>query len=131
MEMTECVTSVISMEEMLPAVGQGAIGVQCRSDDNRALQYIQALNHENTKMCVDCERAFLATLDGNCRTPIAGQAIIDEHGVMCFKGILAKHDGSEIYETSEHGPPSDAVAIGKRAGEVLKARAPHLVGVPV
>lgn len=129
MEMTDCLTSVIPMDEMLPAVGQGAIGVQCRSDDVTALKYLDALNHPDTKSCVDCERAFLETLDGNCRTPIAGQAVIKEDGKMHFRGILAKHDGSEIFETTEVGLASEAVAIGKKAGQVLKARAPHLVGV--
>lgn len=131
MEMTDCLTSVIPMSEMLPAVGQGAIGVQCRSDDAVALKYLDALNHPDTKSCVDCERSFLETLDGNCRTPIAGQAVIDSEGVMRFRGILAKMDGSELHETTEQGAPSDAVNIGKRAGEFLKAKAPHLVGVPL
>ena len=63
----------LSWDDMLPAVSQGAIGIQCRSDDARALKYLAALNHEPTKLAVDCERAFLEVLDGNCRTPIAGE----------------------------------------------------------
>jgi hydroxymethylbilane synthase len=76
MHMTDHVTSILGWDEMLPAVAQGAIGIQCRSDDERAHRYIEALNCLDTKKCVDTERAFLAALDGNCRTPIAGQAVI-------------------------------------------------------
>jgi hydroxymethylbilane synthase len=127
MEMTDSLTSVIDKDEMLPAVGQGAIGIQCRSDDTVALKYLATLNHQDTKTCVDCERAFLETLDGNCRTPIAGQAVIT-NGILDFKGLIAKVDGSEVFNTALGGKPEDAVAIGKEAGEYLKSKAPHLVG---
>jgi len=72
--MTDVVSTsqTITWDEMLPAVAQGAIGIQCRSDDAQALKYLAALNHAPTKAAVDCERAFLAELDGNGRTPIAG-----------------------------------------------------------
>jgi len=126
MEMTEFLTSVLSMDEMLPAVSQGAIGIQCRDDDEKSLKYINALNCEETHTCVNCERAFLAALDGNCRTPIAGQAIIED-GVLKFKGLLAKEDGSEIFRIESEGSPADAVKIGTEAGASLKAQAPHLV----
>ena len=126
MEMTEFLTAVLDMDEMLPAVSQGAIGIQCREDDETSLKYLSALNHPETKTCVDCERAFLAALDGNCRTPIAGQAVV-EGGVLKFKGLLAKEDGSELVRTEAEGNPEDAVAIGTAAGEKLKSEAPHLV----
>jgi hydroxymethylbilane synthase len=58
---------IISWDEMLPAVAQGAIGIQCRADDSKALKYLATLNHAATKIAVDCERAFLKGLDGNCR----------------------------------------------------------------
>ena len=83
---------IIGWDEMLPAVAQGAIGIQCRSDDTLMLKYLAGLNHVDTKTAVDCERAFLAELDGNCRTPIAGQAkIID--GKLHFRGLISKPDG--------------------------------------
>lgn len=122
MDMDGCATSVLEWDEMLPAVAQGAIGIQCRSDDERSLKYIDALNHPETKSCVDCERAFLEALDGNCKTPIAGQArIID--GKIAFKGLIAMPDGSEKYETESTGAIEDAAKIGKAAGEELKAQA--------
>jgi hydroxymethylbilane synthase len=122
MNMDGCATSVLDWDEMLPAVAQGAIGIQCRSDDERSLKYIDALNHPDTKTCVDCERAFLEALDGNCKTPIAGQARIVD-GKLLFRGLIAMPDGSEKFETSSEGSPADAHAIGLKAGQELKERA--------
>jgi hydroxymethylbilane synthase len=122
MSMDGCATSVLDWNDMLPAVAQGAIGIQCRSDDERSLKYIDALNHPPTKACVDCERAFLEALDGNCKTPIAGQArIIDDK--IVFRGLIAMPDGSTKYETEDTGAISEAKDIGRRAGEKLKADA--------
>jgi hydroxymethylbilane synthase len=112
-------SQTIGWDEMLPAVAQGAIGIQCRSDDSKALAYLAKLNHVDTKMAVDCERAFLATLDGNCRTPIAGQAkIID--GKLHFRGLISKPDGTEMIKVSRVGEVKDAVALGVAAGEEIK-----------
>lgn len=76
MDMAHHITKILEFDEMLPAVAQGAIGIQCRERDERVLRYLDALNHKATNIAVNCERAFLAALDGNCRTPIAGQASI-------------------------------------------------------
>jgi hydroxymethylbilane synthase len=122
MSMDGCATAVLDWDEMLPAVAQGAIGIQCRSDDERSLKYIQALNHPETKACVDCERAFLEALDGNCKTPIAGQARIVD-GVMKFRGLIAMPDGSEIFKTESEGAVKDAYDIGHKAGQKLKEEA--------
>ena len=110
---------IITWEEMLPAVAQGAIGIQCRSDDSKALHYLAALNHKVTKTAVDCERAFLAELDGNCRTPIAGQAKIVD-GQLHFRGLISKPDGTDMISVTKVGSPDDAVAIGRAAGEEVK-----------
>jgi hydroxymethylbilane synthase len=122
MGMEGCATSILDWEEMLPSVAQGAIGIQCRSDDERSLKYIDALNHVETFAAVDCERGFLAALDGNCKTPIAGQArIID--GKIVFRGLIAMPDGSEKFECEAEGEVADAHSIGFNAGVELKARA--------
>lgn len=122
MDMDGCATSVLDWDEMLPAVAQGAIGIQCRDDDERSLKFLQALNDPPTKACVDCERSFLEALDGNCKTPIAGQArIID--GKILFRGLIAMPDGSVKFETTAEGAIEDAASIGKKAGEELKAQA--------
>lgn len=122
MDMADCATSVLDWEEMLPAVSQGAIGIQCRDDDERSKKYIMALNDPDTKACVDCERGFLEALDGNCKTPIAGQARIVD-GMIKFRGLIAMPDGSEMFKTDAEGTIEDATMIGRKAGEELKARA--------
>lgn len=128
MNMQDCATSILSWDEMLPAVAQGAIGIQCRSDDDRSLNYILALNDMDTKLCVDCERSFLAELDGNCRTPIAGQARIVEGGEgkgkkIVFRGLVALPDGSEIFDIEMEGDVTEYMDIGIKAGKQLKAKA--------
>jgi hydroxymethylbilane synthase len=122
MNMTEHVTKIIDTDEMLPAVAQGAIGITCRVGDSKMLEFLAPLNHEPTKTCVDCERVFLSKLDGSCRTPIAGQARIDDAGVLTFKGLVAKPDGSVVYEASRQGSPEDAIAMGIDAGLELRAK---------
>jgi len=121
MDLTKHITTVLEWDEMLPAVAQGAIGIQCREGDEKIMKYLDALNHPETKTAVDCERAFLAALDGNCRTPIAGQAKIVD-GRLVFEGLIAKPDGSELQRTKREGNPADAVKIGTEAGEELKER---------
>jgi len=110
---------ILGWDDMLPAVAQGAIGIQCRSDDDRALRYLAALTHSPTKLAVDCERAFLAVLDGNCRTPIAGQAKVVD-GQLHFTGLISKPDGSDMIRVSRVGAISDAEAIGKEAGQEIR-----------
>ncbi|KAJ8612529.1 hypothetical protein CTAYLR_003687 [Chrysophaeum taylorii] len=122
MDMEDEATQIIEWDEILPAVAQGAIGLQCRDDDERSLRYIDKLNHKATFDAVACERAFLAALDGNCKTPIAGQATIQD-GQIFFRGLVAKPDGSEIYRVERTGPLADAVKIGNDAGEQVKADA--------
>ena len=112
-------SQTIGWEEMLPAVAQGAIGIQCRSDDAKMLGYLAMLNHAATKSAVDCERAFLKTLDGNCRTPIAGQAKIVD-GKLHFRGLISKPDGTDMIAVSRIGEVSEAEAIGEDAGAEIK-----------
>lgn len=122
MNMDSHATAVLEWDEMLPAVAQGAIGIQCRSDDERSLKYIKALNHEETLICVECERAFLEALDGNCKTPIAGQARIVD-GKIKFKGLIAMPDGTKKFEIESEGEIADGKKIGREAGEKVKAEA--------
>lgn len=85
MGMEGCATKILEKEDMVPAVAQGAIGLQIRSDDARSVKYSEALNHEQTRVCVEAERSFLGELDGNCRTPIAGQCWVGEGGEVLFE----------------------------------------------
>ncbi|KAL8140837.1 hypothetical protein V2J09_006858 [Rumex salicifolius] len=124
LSMTENVTSVLSIDEMLPAVAQGAIGIACLDDDDKMVTYLSSLNHEETRLAVACERAFLETLDGSCRTPIAGYACRDENGDCLFRGLVASPDGKQVIETSRKGPYSieDMILMGKDAGKELLTR---------
>jgi hydroxymethylbilane synthase len=109
-------------DEMLPAVGQGAVCIECRVDDARMIEWLAAINHAPTRTCVTAEHAMLAVLDGSCRTPIAGHAIFDQDGALYLRGLIAKPDGSELIATDRNGPASDAEAMGREAGDELKRR---------
>jgi len=115
-------TSILSTEEMLPAVAQGAIGVTCRSDDAKTRALLEPLDDPASATTVACERAFLARLDGSCTTPIAGLAEIDE-GILRFRGMILMPDGSEWYGIELTGAAESAQKIGTDAGEELLARA--------
>ena len=110
-------------DEMLPAVGQGVICIECRAGDDATRTLLAPLNHPATETAVSAERAFLAALDGSCRTPIAGFAEIDGAGTIHFRGLIARPDGSESHATTRSGPAADAAALGADAGAELKGLA--------
>jgi hydroxymethylbilane synthase len=116
--LAEHVTAALSVEEMLPAVAQGAIGITCRADDAEALRYLAALNHPESNIRVTAERAFLTRLDGSCRTPIAALALLDGDR-LSFRGLIVSPDGVTVHETTRSGTASDAAAMGTDAGEEL------------
>jgi hydroxymethylbilane synthase len=120
--LTRHVTSVLPTDEMLPAVAQGAIGVSCRSDDAQTRDLLRALNDDRTATAVACERAFLAQLDGSCRTPIAGLAEIAD-GLLRFRGLVLNPEGTEWHEIEKSGAPEDAASIGASSGRELLALA--------
>ncbi|GJD09418.1 Porphobilinogen deaminase, chloroplastic [Galdieria sulphuraria] len=113
---------VLSFEEMLPAVAQGAIGVTIRENDHFSYRWISQLDDANSRICVECERSFLSALDGSCRTPIAGQAWITKDNKLHFRGLVAYPDGSSLVETFKAGELVNNVEIGKEAGEELRAK---------
>lgn len=78
---------------------QGAIGIACRDGDSAAGDLLASLNHEDTRLAVVCERAFLTALDGSCRTPIAGLAQRSASGGMTFRGLIASPDGKTVFQT--------------------------------
>jgi hydroxymethylbilane synthase len=120
--LTSHATSILSTDEMLPAVAQGAIGVTCRSDDTQTRELLQALNDERAATTVACERAFLGVLDGSCKTPIAGLAEID-HGILRLRGLILSPDGTESYGVELTGAAEHARKLGADAGEELVTRA--------
>ncbi len=112
----------LDTDQMLPAVGQGSVCIECREDDAATRALLAPLNHAATETAVAAERAFLAVLDGSCRTPIAGYAVIDG-GEISFEGLIARPDGSEHHRATRRGARADAEALGRDAGEELRALA--------
>jgi hydroxymethylbilane synthase len=115
-------TAVLSVDEFLPAVGQGAIGIETRADDARTRGLLAAIDHSDTAIALNAVRAFLAALDGSCRTPIAGHASVAGPG-LSFRGMILTPDGSKVFETSRTGLAAEAEALGLDAGRELKRRA--------
>jgi hydroxymethylbilane synthase len=120
--LADAATAVLDVNEFLPAVGQGAIGIETRADDSRARELVSAINHADTFSALAAERAFLAVLDGSCRTPIGGHATISG-GRLRFRGMVVKPDGSEAFEATREGDVRDAEKLGADAGGELKGRA--------
>jgi hydroxymethylbilane synthase len=112
----------ISEDEMLPAVGQGAVCIECRLDDARTRGWLAGIDHAPTATCVAAEHAMLAVLDGSCRTPIAGHATLGADGSLHLRGLILKPDGSQAIATERKGNAKDAAALGKDAGLELKQR---------
>jgi hydroxymethylbilane synthase len=117
------ITAMLPLQEFPPACGQGAVAVECRAEDARMRDLIAAIDHRETSVAVTCERAFLAVLDGSCRTPVAGHARMAD-GALSFDGILLSPDGREFYETSLSGSAAGAAELGRAAGQEIRARAP-------
>jgi len=117
------VTALLDIDTFLPAVGQGAVTIEVHIDDARTRDLLAKIDHADTSVTLACERAFLAVLDGSCRTPIAGHATLQGDSLR-FRGMILRPDGSEAFETSRSGSRKDAVALGADAGAELKARAP-------
>jgi hydroxymethylbilane synthase len=120
--LADAATAILPVDEFLPAVGQGIIAVETRADDTRTRDLLAAIDHCESATALACERAFLAVLDGSCRTPIAGHATISA-GRLAFRGLIAKPDGSAHFETAHTGAVADSVALGTDAGRELKSRA--------
>jgi hydroxymethylbilane synthase len=116
--------SPLSLDAFLPAVGQGAIALTARSGDVRTLEALEAIADASAFAELAAERAFLAELEGSCRTPIAGLARFAD-GRLRFKGQVLRTDGSESFEIDAQGAASDAVGLGADAGRSLRARLPN------
>jgi hydroxymethylbilane synthase len=115
-------TAILDPDAFVPAVGQGAIGIETRADDAKTRALVEAIDDADTAAAVAAERAFLAVLDGSCRTPIGGHAKI-EGGTLRFRGIIVKPDGSEAFEVLREGRRDNAAALGADAGRELRERA--------
>ena len=115
-------TAIMSVEEFLPAVGQGAIGIETREDNKSVRDILVRVDHVDTSTAVACERAFLGALDGSCKTPIAGHATVSADAIQ-FRGLIVRPDGSAAHDIAGTGKRKDAATIGAEAGHELKHRA--------
>lgn len=122
MDMANEATAILEWNEMLPAISQGAIGIQVMSDDKKTKDYLSKLACKDTMSAVTCERAFLEVLDGNCKTPIAGQAKVKD-GQVVFEGLVCSPDGKTVFRSKKSGPVEDSVKIGKEAGMEIRKEA--------
>jgi hydroxymethylbilane synthase len=116
------ITAPVTASDMLPAVAQGAIGIEIRAQDAETAKHIAPLNDAASAICVAAERAYLARLEGSCRTPIAGHATLD-NGTLRLTGEILTPDGSSSLAASQTGKPEDAEALGRRVAEELIAGA--------
>lgn len=120
--MAERITRIMPSEEILPAVAQGAIGIESRSDDTRTRRYLAAIDDSTTAACVNAERALMAALEGSCRTPMAALAELGADGVLGLRAMIIRPDGSECLTAARRGTAAQAAALGAAAGEELRRR---------
>ncbi|MCB1789986.1 MAG: hydroxymethylbilane synthase [Gammaproteobacteria bacterium] len=114
----ERIRSFIDTDDSLPAIGQGAIGIECRSDDARINALLAPLHHADTAACVRAERAMNHRLEGGCQVPIGGHATLAD-GELFLRGLVGTVDGSEIVRAEIRGPQAQAEQLGKSLAEEL------------
>jgi hydroxymethylbilane synthase len=122
------ITQILPSEQVLPAIGQGALGLEVRREDEQTIGIIDFLNHESTEVAVRAERAFLKELEGGCQVPIAGYAILDKEAVH-FTGMVAELDGTRLIKDEITGNMNQPEELGitlartlldAGAGEILE-----------
>ncbi len=116
--MADRITQSLAVSVSLPAVGQGAIGIECRVDDLEINEMLKALHHNETGLCVTAERAMNSRLNGGCQVPIAGFAVL-ENGQVFMRGLVGSPDGRLIYRAEKMGSVDQVEAIGRLIAEDL------------
>jgi hydroxymethylbilane synthase len=112
------ITHRFDLEQFVPAVGQGIIGIECRDDDSRSIELVRALNDTLAWQCCEAERAFALRLQGSCQSPIAGYARV-EGGRVHLRGVIGSPDGSEIYRGVHDGAVADVQSVGTALADRL------------
>ncbi len=113
----EVVTEFLEPEICLPAVGQGALAIECREDDHELLELLAKFTDSSTQLAVTAERTFLTKMEGGCQVPIAGFATVNDQNEITFTGLIASPDGKEVYKEQVTG--TDAKEIGEKVSELL------------
>ena len=119
--LAERIRHTIQPDVSLPAVGQGALGLECRSQDHAVLDLILPLMHAETNVCVRAERAFNAYLEGGCQVPIAGYATL-QNGQLQIEGRVGSVDGQTILKAVQYGAPEQAEMLGEELAKALLAQ---------
>lgn len=120
--LSDIITQLLPVEKFPPAPGQGAIGIESRIGDERVKALLAPISHAATGAALSCERAFLASLDGSCRTPLAGYAQVEGDRID-FRGMILTPDGGQGYEIGAEGSVAEAAALGADAGARIREKA--------
>lgn len=120
--LSDIITELLPVEKFPPAPGQGAIGIESRIGDERVKALLAPISHAATGAALTCERAFLASLDGSCRTPLAGYAQVDGDRID-FRGMILTPDGREVHEIGGASSVAEAAALGADAGARIREKA--------
>ena len=112
------ITQVFKADEMIPAVGQGALAIECRADDTEMLEMLAPINDEATRYAVEGERGFLRQLNGGCQVPMGVHGTINK-GQLTLKAMIASLDGKTVYEGEISGPAKKAEILGKNLAKAL------------
>lgn len=112
------ITQVFKADEMIPAVGQGALAIECRADDTEMLEMLAPINDEATRYVVEGERSFLRQLNGGCQVPMGVHGTINK-GQLTLKAMIASLDGKTVYEGEISGPAKKAEILGKNLAKAL------------
>ncbi|MBA2340989.1 MAG: hydroxymethylbilane synthase [Pyrinomonadaceae bacterium] len=120
LNLAQRISSYISIEEILPAVGQGALAIETRTDDDQTNSFVKNLNHQQTELACTAERAFLRTLGGGCQLPIAAHAVVSNR--LQLYGLVANHAGEILLRESIEGEANDAQQLGEMLAERLMKR---------
>ena len=119
--LSERISHALTPEEMLPAIAQGVIGIECRVDDERLSDLIAPLNHVETYQRTTAERAMNAALAGGCQAPVAGYSVLNA-GVIELRGLVGQPDGSKIIRVEVSGPAEQAETLGQHIADELLSR---------
>lgn len=122
----ERIKQAIDSSVSLPAIGQGAVGIECRTEDKDINELISVLNHPQTRTCVMAERSMNTRLEGGCQVPIGGYAIL-EGNELYLRGLVGKPDGSEVVRGEVRGQPEDAETLGKALADDLLSRGADVI----
>ncbi|WP_017443819.1 hydroxymethylbilane synthase [Gayadomonas joobiniege] len=118
LKLTDRIRSQINDDIMLPAVGQGAVGIECRSDDKQTQNLLSVLEDKDTRIHLTAERAFNKRLNGGCQVPIAGYAEYKGQELF-FRGLVASVDGKQVFYSEQSGLPEEAAQLGQAAADEL------------